>query len=254
MRIKDNKPIPDQSGLYSSSAEITFTGPLILYANPFGNKEAATKQYADMSVSTGLNADNFSEGVIDVGRLPAFSGDVINATGTNVFTLGNNGVTPGTYVIVDIDDTGRIVSGRGMEEEDIPELPWSKITGGKPNTLEGYGITDSVSLSGGEVGPDFKITAEPTEPLHLANLKYLTEAVEGMESNAIPGTVVIYGTNEQVNGFLRCNGGYVSKTQYTTLYSIIGDRYNHPGVPEGMFALPDYRHESTINAQYLIKY
>lgn len=36
---------------------------------------------------------------------------------------------------------------RALVAADIPALPWSKITGGTPTTLAGYGITDGVKLS-----------------------------------------------------------------------------------------------------------
>ena len=36
-------------------------------------------------------------------------------------------------------------SFRALVANDIPELPWSKITSGKPTTLAGYGITDAIT-------------------------------------------------------------------------------------------------------------
>ena len=41
---------------------------------------------------------------------------------------------------------------RSLVAADIPSLDWSKITGGKPTTLTGYGITDSLVYNGGQNG------------------------------------------------------------------------------------------------------
>ena len=38
---------------------------------------------------------------------------------------------------------------RSLVADDIPGLPWSKITSGTPTTLSGYGITDSIALTTG---------------------------------------------------------------------------------------------------------
>ena len=40
-------------------------------------------------------------------------------------------------------------SFRALVANDIPALPWSKITSGTPTTLAGYGITDAVTNVGG---------------------------------------------------------------------------------------------------------
>lgn len=54
-----------------------------------------------------------------------------------------SGFPKGTYTKVQIDDYGRVSSGSTLFASDIPSLPWSKITTGKPTTISGYGITDA---------------------------------------------------------------------------------------------------------------
>lgn len=66
-------------------------------------------------------------------------------------TLINTG-TAGTYTKVTTDAQGRVTSGTTLAATDIPNLDWAKITTGKPTTLTGYGITDSLVANGGGVG------------------------------------------------------------------------------------------------------
>ncbi|WP_374030650.1 tail fiber domain-containing protein [Bdellovibrio bacteriovorus] len=77
-----------------------------------------------------------------------------------------NVVTAGTGTKITYDAKGRVTSSAGLAAGDIPNLDWSKITSGKPTTLSGYGITDSlVSNAGGspsiQSGTD---AAKPASP------------------------------------------------------------------------------------------
>ena len=54
--------------------------------------------------------------------------------------------TAGTYTKVTTDSHGRVTAGTTLVASDIPSLDWSKITTGKPTTLNSYGITDSMHL------------------------------------------------------------------------------------------------------------
>ncbi|MGZ3802382.1 MAG: beta strand repeat-containing protein, partial [Bdellovibrio sp.] len=67
-------------------------------------------------------------------------------------SLTTTGVTAGTYPKVTVDVKGRVTLGANLSATDIPNLDWSKITSGKPTTLSGYGITDSLVANGGNTG------------------------------------------------------------------------------------------------------
>lgn len=79
-------------------------------------------------------ASSSTKGGIKVGTTLSISGEVLNL---------KSGFPKGTYTKVQIDDYGRVSSGSTLSASDIPSLPWSKITSGKPTTISGYGITDA---------------------------------------------------------------------------------------------------------------
>lgn len=60
---------------------------------------------------------------------------------TAALTLTNSGVAAGTYGKVSVNAKGLVVAGSALGAADIPNLDWSKITSGKPDTLAGYGVT-----------------------------------------------------------------------------------------------------------------
>lgn len=70
-----------------------------------------------------------------------------NLSANRTLSLATVG-TAGTYTKVTTDAYGRVTSGTTLTANDIPSLPWSKITSGKPTTLAGYGITDGVNAVG----------------------------------------------------------------------------------------------------------
>ena len=55
----------------------------------------------------------------------------------------------GTGTKITYDAKGRVTGSASLDASDIPALDWSKITTGKPTTLDGYGITDAVKNAGG---------------------------------------------------------------------------------------------------------
>jgi hypothetical protein len=71
-------------------------------------------------------------------------------TSGNVTVSMPNVGTAGTYFKVTTDAQGRVSSGAGsLLAADIPTLDWAKIASGKPTTLAGYGITDSIVANAG---------------------------------------------------------------------------------------------------------
>lgn len=209
----------------------TMTLPLKLLQYPTGPMDAVSRSYVETEVSS-LDASAVT-GVFDPARLPAFTGTDIQSLGGGVFTLTPTGVVPGAYGKVNVNSKGRITGGSNLAAEDVPPLTWGKLVG-TPTTLEGYGITDVVSLSGGVMTGPLNITPAPTQGNHLANKAYVDNKIGTSGGTVfVTGDIVyktVFGTPD---GYLRCNGGELSKTTYAALYSIIGDKYNTPGYYPG---------------------
>lgn len=81
-----------------------------------------------------------------------------SANASIVLTLADSGAVAGTYPKVTVNAKGIVTGGAALAAADIPGLDWSKINGGKPTTLGGYGITDAAPLA----SPG--LTGNPTAP------------------------------------------------------------------------------------------
>lgn len=97
------------------------------------------------------------------------------------FVLKDTGVTAGTYVKVKVNSKGQVIDTGVLTPEDIPNLDWSKITTGKPTTLAGYGITDALNISGGELTGHLTLHADPTEAMHAATKQYVDNVIQGLD-------------------------------------------------------------------------
>ena len=215
---------------------IQLTSPLVLHADPVLPAHAVTRQYVD-NKRLNIDAGAFTTGMITVGRFPAFTGDVSSVAGSGAVTLNVNGVTAGAYAKVTVDSTGRVLSGGALSGNDIANVSWNKIVSGKPTTAAGYGITGLISLSGGTVTGSVVSTAVPSAGLHAVTKGYVDNAITGVVSASLSsGDVVRKTVAIAPAGFLRCNGGGVSKTTYAGLFAVVGEKYSHytfPGVTVG---------------------
>ena len=202
------------------------SGPLFLAGNPVNPLEASTKNYVDLAKNS-VSASNITTGTLSINRLPSFTGDFSSTSGGNVLTLGNSGVVSGSYTKVTVDDKGRVVAGSSLVVGDIPVLDWSKITSGKPTTLTGYGIVDGVNPAGDNVIGHVTLAGHPNTAYQLATKGYIDSLVTGSVSLFKTGDVIRRPSSVTPAGFLRCNGGQVSKTDYAALYSVVGDGYSY---------------------------
>lgn len=224
--------IVNQGGTSSGGFDIagaTLTGPLILAADPVAALEASTKQYVDNATNS-LNASHIATGTLPVGRLPALQGEVTNIVGSNILTLNNTTVTPGTYPKVTVTGNGRVTAGSALSLADIPNLDWSKIVNNKPTTLAGYGITDGVKNTSDNVTGFVTAHANPTANTHAATKGYVDSIVSNSSVLGV-GDTIRRTTATTPTGFLRCNGGMVSKTTYAALYAVVGDSFTISTTP-----------------------
>lgn len=206
-------------------AFIQLTSPLILAGDPTLPNHAATKQYVDNKANN-IDAAGFSSGLLNVMRLPALVGDVTMAAGSGTLVLTTTGVNPGTYTKVVLNTSGRITVGGTLAAEDMPNISWGKITSGLPTTLAGYGITNVIGMSGGTITGTLTSSATPSASLHLVTKSYVDSMIQPSGESLATGDIVRKGiVSTSPSGFLRANGGKVSKVTYSGLYSVLGDRY-----------------------------
>lgn len=115
----------------------------------FGITDVYTKTEIDNKLSpinssiTSINSSKANSSIQIIAGTGLVGGGDLTANRT--ISLSTSGVSAGTYTKVTVDTYGRVTSGSTLSATDIPDLDWSKITSGKPTTLEGYGITDGVN-------------------------------------------------------------------------------------------------------------
>ena len=223
MKIWPNNYEVLKSGVGFGSSSGIVTSGLYLAGNPVQDLEAAPKQYVD-SITESIPANKVSSGTFNIERLPAYSGEVVSAQGTGILSLVPTGVTAGTYSRLSVTSTGRVNSGAALSASDVPGLSWSKIASDKPTSLAGYGITDGLAKTGGVLTGYLTDSVTPTQPLMAVNKDYVDTRFQGYGPVQTGGIIKIYQTTTP-SGFLRCNGGLVSKADYPNLYvTISGDQ------------------------------
>ena len=141
----------------------------------------------DKVAGKGLSSNDFTDALltklngIEEGAnkyvLPTATGSVLGGVKVGATLAIASGVlnmkvvgTEGTYTKVTVDAYGRVTGHASLAATDIPNLPWSKITSGKPTTLAGYGITDAYTKQ----ETDTKLSAK----LDKATFEELFEKVE----------------------------------------------------------------------------
>lgn len=206
---------------------LAVTGFLKLSNDPVELLEASTKQYVDTQL---LNrpATAVKSGVFIKDVLPTLTGGgVVNNAGGSVLSLTNTGVAPNTYTKITVGTNGLVTNGTSLSANDIPSIGFNKITSGRPTTLEGYGILDSVSRTGGTVNGNVTLNGNPVDSSDTVTKQYADSKTLGDREFAI-GDLLTGEYDTTPTGFLRCNGGELSKELFPELYSFLNsdDRPN----------------------------
>ena len=205
----------------------TLTSPLILAKNPDQPLEAASKSYVDNRIVS-IPAASVDSGVLSAERFPQFNGDVTKGLGSAEIYLSATGVEAGTYSKVNVNDRGRVTAAYSLSGDDIPSLNWSKIKTNTPVSYAGYGITNGLPKIGGNLTGFLSLNLDPTQSLHAANKLYV-DNVFSSNAKYEAGDVVRKPTSTTPTGFLRANGGEVSKSTYSALYAVIGEAFSTKG-------------------------
>ena len=93
----------------------------------------------------------------------------------------------------------------------------------------------------------------PQEPAPLPAVVPMVIGEYPPATFATPGTILSNKTGYMPPGYLVCDGSEVSRTQYATLFSVIGTYYGE-GDHYSTFHLPNLQNDCDPNAIYIIKY
>jgi hypothetical protein len=135
---------------------------------------------------------------------------------TGMLTLSSTGVTAGSYAKVTVDSKGRVTSGSSLAASDIPSLDWSKIATGKPTTLAGYGITDSVSssLTSGQVFVGNGSNVATSRFLNISDIKStVSGAFFNVSGSCAAGQTLTYVSASDT---LSCQAYSITSSQVTS--------------------------------------
>lgn len=220
-----------------STSGVQMTGFLTPNNQISDPKVIIRKKYLD-DVFANLSMASITQGYLHPDTIKFnFTGDVKPGSGSQV--LIDRTVNAGTYCKVTVDAKGLVTLGSALYDTDIPDLNWSVFTLDMPTTASGYGITDGLRTTGGTVTGNITLSGAPVDDLHACSKLYLEQNAQTLASNYIlVGDIVIRLTTPTPPGYLRCNGGYLSKATYSALYAKLGSSFNHPS-DSALFALPD---------------
>lgn len=183
---------------------------------------AASKSYVDSCFS------GFSTDILTTGNIPGssfvslISGD-LSASSVSSVNLKSI-ITAGDYSVVTVNSKGLITDGRSLVSDDLPSIDWSKITSGKPTTAGGYGITDALLNTGGIIEDNITLYDNPATSQQVSTKSYLENEITAVLNNCVKTGDILIKLSDSTNpGFLKCNGGVLSKAVYNDLYSVTGD-------------------------------
>lgn len=211
-----------REGAVGESTGGRVTGPLHLFRDPLLPLEGVTKRYVD-AIPNNLSASLITSGTLRNNMLPAWNGEVTTTAGGRVITIKNT-VAANTYQSVNVNTKGLVVGGGPLVVSDIPNLNWSKVSKGRPNSLAGYGINDGINLTGGSLTGSLVLSRNPVLNNEVATKKYSDDI--GMLTSLNTGDVIRKLTSVTPIGFLKCNGAILDKTMYSDLYSVLGNKFN----------------------------
>ncbi len=249
MRTTFSDKDSDYDGIVTMSG-FTPNGPLSVTAEIIEDNQLVTKDYVDSKFSK-IKLTDIIPGVFGAEFFPAFSGDFEKIEGGSTIYLKETGVTPGWYTKIRVNDTGRVISGLPVVSHDFNGLSLDDVKD-KPTTVSGYGITDAVIRSEWVSNKNITILEQPTEDHHAATVGYAYSKQTGTVSY-ITGDLLFAEEEGPIEGFLKCDGSYVSKSEFSSLYSIIGDKYspssiNSNDLVHGRPWLDQYNYNTTQSA------
>ena len=227
---------------------VQLTTPLVLHNQPVLPSHPVNKGYIDAKKNS-IPVESFTDGRVNILRLPALTGSVKSLVGTNELQLSDTGVVAGEYARVEVNTEGRVTKGMSLTQSDIVSVDFNKTDQDRPTTLAGYNIGNVIALSGGTVTGTLVSTATPTESKHAVTKGYADKAFTSASINT--GRILKIASSTTPSGFIRCNGGSVNKIDYSELYAVLGESY---ATDSDSFFLPDFSTYEIEGICYFIKY
>lgn len=204
-----------------SSRGAKLNKPIFLTATASSTEYAIRKDHTDATFST-LTATTLTSGTLSAAAVtPSISGDLsaLSATTVNL----SHRAPQGTYSKITVNAKGLVTGWANLVAGDIPNLSWGKFTS-LPTTAGGYGITDALLSTGGTITGNITLASTtPTVWSEAASKAYTDTQVTILAAPYLKtGDIVIRNSAMSFSGYLRCNGGIVSKTAYAPLYAALG--------------------------------
>ena len=222
LNVYSNKGVLERA---RTSVGGTLEGFLILVTDPVTDTDAATKRFVDDRFGQ-ISIADLTQGVIPVSSLPAMKGDVISSVGSNVVNLAPI-TSAGVCVNPTVNEVGLVVGTNGFTGAAIPDLTWATVQSGHPTTVQGYGIRDAISTSGGSVDVNITLSGAPVTAQHAATKGYVDSASSsGLSGSVAVGDIILKHTTTTPAGYLQCNGALADKDTYSALYAALTSGYD----------------------------
>ncbi len=181
------------------------------------------------------------------------------------YPLNPSNVTNKTYVdnslnVLNVNINTHITnSDIHLNSTEYNTLSGITITNAELNNASGItsGVQAQINTKANKAGDTLtgflNLLTDPINSDDLATKNYVDQFSNPGFSQFNVGDLILYTNRSTPTGFLKCNGAAISKTTYSNLYSVIGDKYRVTSDPT-LFNLPDFTSYSpSSNLSYYIK-
>ena len=197
-------------GLVDGSLSTTMLADTSVTTNKIGSNQVTAAKIADANITTTKIADANVTTTKIAGL--AVTGDKIAAN-----AVTSDKIADGTVANADIGNN---------------QISSAKIADGS---------VASVDITDGTIAPaDIADGAVVTSKVAGNAIDYAKLAAEVQQSLCPPGTIMAYAGDNAPDGWLLCNGATVSRSTYSSLFSVVGTRFGY-GNNSSTFHLPDLR-------------
>ena len=210
-----------------------------------------------------LNTGNLNTKIFYIAQNFAMNKNTIAKIG--VVLNNTKAITNKTYVDSSITTLNNIISIHSdnsaihLNSTEYTLLSGITITNAELNNASGItsGVQAQINTKANKAGDTLTglltLYSDPQSSTDLATKNYADTTIPTSTMVFKTGDLILYTNKLSLNGFLKCNGAAISKTTYSNLYSVIGDKYRVTSDPT-LFNLPNFTSYSpSSNLSYYIK-